>query len=68
MKRLLIFIISTFTFILAAKAKTSVFMPSDSLPAIGSDTTIVRFLESRFDVKFTGNNRVVLFSSGSEKF
>ena len=68
MKRLLIFIISTLTFFLAAKAETSVFMPSDSLPAIGSDTTIVRFLESRFDVKFTGNNRVVLFSSGSEKF
>ena len=68
MKRLLIFIISTLTFFLAAKAETSVFLPSDSLPAIGSDTTIVRFLESRFGVKFTGNNRVVLFSSGREKF
>lgn len=33
-----------------------------------SDTTIVNFLREDFGVKFTGNNRVVIFKTGKEKF
>ena len=33
-----------------------------------SDSTIVHFLEEEFDVKFRGNNSVVLFKNGQEKF
>lgn len=33
-----------------------------------SDSNIVRFLEERFHVKFTDNNRVVVFKTGAEKF
>ena len=33
-----------------------------------SDSDIVRYLQEEYGVKFTDNNRLVLFKSGSEKF
>ena len=43
-------------------------MASGCKAATKSDVDIVRFLQEEFGVKFTDNNRVVLFKTGKEKF
>jgi len=41
---------------------------SHSRTARESDSTIVHFLQEQFGVKFTDNNRLVIFKTGKEKF
>ena len=37
-------------------------------PTKQSDLDIVNYLQTEFDVKFTDNNRVIIFKTGKEKF
>lgn len=48
-----------------------VYLPLLTLPckaAMRSDSTVVKFLQEQFDVKFSDNNRIVVFKTGKEKF
>ena len=48
-----------------------VYLPILALPckaAMRSDSTVVKFLQEQFDVKFSDNNRIVVFKTGKEKF
>ena len=61
MKKLLLTCLLLLTFLLSARAATPV-------TSLRSDSSMVRYLESTFHVKFTDNNSIILFKNGREKF
>ena len=60
LKTLLVVILSYFLYLPALAANCKATTPSDS--------SIVNFLQDEYHVKFTNNNRIVVFKTGKEKF
>lgn len=57
----ILFILLSYSFCLPALA-------SGCRATVKSDSDIVQFLQEKFNVKFTDNNRIVIFKTGEEKF